>query len=254
MDPLTAPEFLPAAACRSLRAAYDAGLRSGRLKPRGTDVTDVALSVVTADPVAKSLPGRIAAALRDHFPTLPPLRLDYIAYTRMTAGGRHERHADNGRADVAQRVASAMLYLSDGELEFEGGRLVFPGRGQSFTPKPGLLVGFPSGPEYEHEVPAVESGVRDAIAVWFQAAKDGEPVVPEENPAAAKIPAKAAGFVVSPKNDPYGWLAGGASKLLEIAEDLPGREVLPTPAHAARFRALAARLVALAKLAEAPAR
>jgi hypothetical protein len=60
-----------------------------------------------------------------------------------------------------------MHYLNDGERDFQGGRIRFPRLDLEIVPKPGLLIGFGCGLDFEHEVTRVLSGERYAIALWF---------------------------------------------------------------------------------------
>lgn len=171
--PLVIPGFLAPQACARLRADYAAALAGG-LKPRGRLTTDAPLSAVCPDTAAE-LAGRCAAGLDGWFPGLPPLRPDYVAYTRCLPGGAHPLHADAVRPDGApnhtpHRVATAMVYLSDGRADFDGGTIRFPGLGLDITPEPGLLVGFLTGWDHRHEVPSVTRGARDAVAIWFRSA------------------------------------------------------------------------------------
>src|SRR5262245_25496442 len=80
--------YLTSSACLALREQYDDGLRKGLLKPRREFCTDIALSQVT-----------------ENF-ELPPLRIQYCAYTRIYPGGAHRPHAD---AVTLKRVAPITL-------------------------------------------------------------------------------------------------------------------------------------------------
>lgn len=176
---LTVPSFLSAAECVVLRQQYAAGLAAKRFMPRGTNSTDTALSGVNpafVEPIA----GRASQLLLEQWPELPALELDYLAYTRMTIGGRHNLHADGFKLDgtpnhTPQRIATAMVYLSDGQSDFAGGLIRFPGLRAEIVPRVGLLVGFLTTVEFAHDVTPVASGVRDALAVWFQAEREKPP-------------------------------------------------------------------------------
>jgi hypothetical protein len=175
---LVVRDYLSPEACRLLRAAYDEGLQEGRFAPHGTDKTDIGLAQVT-DEAAARLSLDVAERLRAHF-ALPPLYIDYCAYTRLRPGGSHPLHSDavtlDGRPNHTRwRIASAMLYLSDGETDFAGGGLHFPWLGIKITPRVGLLVGFLTTLDYQHEVPPVTSGMRDALAIWFMPASGSDP-------------------------------------------------------------------------------
>jgi 2OG-Fe(II) oxygenase superfamily len=88
------------------------------------------------------------------------------------SGDSHIPHADNERREggrwlpnhTPQRDYTALAYLND---DFTGGELVFPGHDLIITPKPGLLVGFPSNHKFVHAVSKVLSGKRYSLPVWF---------------------------------------------------------------------------------------
>jgi predicted 2-oxoglutarate/Fe(II)-dependent dioxygenase YbiX len=63
-----------------------------------------------------------------------------------------------------QRDYTELAYLND---DFKGGELVFPDLDAVITPKPGLLVAFPSNHKFVHAVPNVLSGKRYSLPVWF---------------------------------------------------------------------------------------
>ena len=90
----------------------------------------------------------------------------------MSSGDSHIPHADNERREhgrwvpnhTPQRDYTGLAYLND---DFTGGELVFPELDLVITPKPGLLVGFPSNHKFVHAVPKVVSGKRYSLPVWF---------------------------------------------------------------------------------------
>lgn len=97
---------------------------------------------------------------------------DYAAYTRVLPGGSHGLHADGVKLDGTPnhtpfRIATAMLYLNDGDVDFAGGRLCFPILDRKIVPKAGRLVGFLCDLEHQHEVEAVYGGVRHGLGFWF---------------------------------------------------------------------------------------
>ena len=87
-------------------------------------------------------------------------------------GDSHIPHADNERLEdgvwvpnhTPQRDYTGIAYLND---NFVGGNLVFPELNVVITPKPGLLVGFPSSHDFVHAVPTVLSGKRYSLPIWF---------------------------------------------------------------------------------------
>ena len=90
----------------------------------------------------------------------------------MSSGDSHIPHADNEQREhgrwvpnhTPQRDYTGLAYLND---DFTGGELVFPELDLVITPKPGLLVGFPSNHKFVHAVPKVVSGKRYSLPVWF---------------------------------------------------------------------------------------
>ena len=173
-------KFLSPADCQRLRAIYEEGLRRGRFRPEGTThSTVIGLEYVTREEPFAHLYKEVGARLREQF-SLPPLGLDYYAYTRMLPGSSHPLHADaltlDGRPNhTPYRVASAMVYLSESNLDFGGGWLQFPKLGVKVRERVGLMTGFLTDLEYQHTVPEVTWGVRDALAIWFRRA-DRPPV------------------------------------------------------------------------------
>jgi predicted 2-oxoglutarate/Fe(II)-dependent dioxygenase YbiX len=107
---------------------------------------------------------------------------------RYVKGGRYDPHSDseNWQKDVNghgywhrqhDRDVSVVLYLNE---EFSGGKLNFPDQNIKITPKPGLLVAFPSTRFYRHGAEPTESGVRYVIVTWaaavgFPRARDRAP-------------------------------------------------------------------------------
>ena len=63
-----------------------------------------------------------------------------------------------------KRDISSILYLN---ADFEGGEVSFPNQGVGLRPKPGMLILFPSTPEFSHSVGIVDSGVRYCIPQFW---------------------------------------------------------------------------------------
>jgi 2OG-Fe(II) oxygenase superfamily len=90
----------------------------------------------------------------------------------MSSGDSHIPHADNEQREYGrwvpnhtpQRDYTGLAYLND---DFTGGELVFPELDLVITPKPCLLIGFPSNHRFVHAVPKVVSGKRYSLPVWF---------------------------------------------------------------------------------------
>lgn len=166
---LKASGFVSPAAVTKLRETYDDLLGKGILKPRGAHVTDVGVERL---PDSLPLIEAVRQRLASHFPNLPPLMLDYAAYTRMVPGGQHRLHADAVKEDgtpnhTPWRVVSAVLYLGTSGVDFDGGEIDFPGADERIAPVAGLLIGFTTGWDFRHQVLPVVSGTRDAIIFWY---------------------------------------------------------------------------------------
>jgi len=175
-DLLVLEGFISPESCRTLIDAYEEGIITGRISPRGTGVRDLSLSlVVTGDPGlgkwARGIRDAVGNLLSTHF-DLPGIFADYSAFKCEYEGGAHPLHADNVTAagqpnHTYWRDATAMLYLNDGQRDFDGGRLKFARLQRELMPKPGLLVGFGCGLDFEHEVTPILRGRRYGIAFWF---------------------------------------------------------------------------------------
>lgn len=98
---------------------------------------------------------------------------EFTIAAKMYPGDRHPLHADNVQLDgetpnhTAHRCHSAILYLNTRGHHFTGGSLVFPGLMKTVSPVAGLLVTFPSGFDYRHEVLPIVSRHRYTLAMWF---------------------------------------------------------------------------------------
>ncbi len=96
-----------------------------------------------------------------------------VALTVLDVGGFHARHADNSRQDETgawvpnhspKRTLSALLYLNS---DFDGGEIVLDQQGLVVKPETGMLLAFPSGPGFPHEVRPVTRGRRYSMPMWF---------------------------------------------------------------------------------------
>jgi len=102
----------------------------------------------------------------------PELFIEHMLLACLSPGESHIDHADNEKEEngqwvpnhTPQRDFTTLLYLNG---DFIGGELVFRDRGLRITPKAGLLVGFPCTREFVHGVPAVQSGKRYSLPVWY---------------------------------------------------------------------------------------
>lgn len=102
----------------------------------------------------------------------PKLFVESFFVACLFPGDLQIAHADNEQRKhgqwipnhTPQRDYTGVAYLND---DFTGGELVFPPLDAVITPKPGLLVGFPSNHKFLHAVPRVLSGKRYSLPVWF---------------------------------------------------------------------------------------
>jgi 2OG-Fe(II) oxygenase superfamily len=102
----------------------------------------------------------------------PKLFVESFFVACLFSGDLQIAHADNEQRKhgrwvpnhTPQRDYTGVAYLND---DFTGGELVFPALDAVITPKPGLLVGFPSNHKFLHAVPKVLSGKRYSLPVWF---------------------------------------------------------------------------------------
>lgn len=109
---------------------------------------------------------------------------EYPHIIRYRIGGNYGAHADSENWDDGKsawlrgvdRDYSAILYLNE---EFEGGALNFPQYDFRVSPKPGLLVCFPSDGRFVHRAEPVTRGIRYAFVTW--AAAQGTPRVMKES-------------------------------------------------------------------------
>ena len=113
------------------------------------------------------------------------LRPDVVAFTRRCDAvcccrytgllcwdpeARIEPHFDSNRPYLAQRAFSALVYLDDQGVDFEGGSFAFDRLAhgvQVVRPRAGLFLAFDSGADNVHWVERVESGERTVLTLWF---------------------------------------------------------------------------------------
>ena len=107
---------------------------------------------------------RIVNLLKDL--TTEQLFPETILLTGLGPGETHPPHADNCKVDkngewipnhTPWRAYSSIVYLNS---DFKGGEI-------TVRPRAGLLVAFPSGRNYVHEVLPVQSGIRYTLPIWF---------------------------------------------------------------------------------------
>lgn len=165
-------QFLKSVDCRALCDGFD------NLADKATmrDVTGHAVvdwRLIASSPrlamACRGIVARVTQALQP-FGTVFP---ETVILTAMGPGGLHPLHADNTRRDDAgnwvpnhtpDRVVSTIVYLND---RFDGGEIVFPEQQKAIKPSEGLLVAFPSGSAFPHEVLKVNEGLRYTMPIWF---------------------------------------------------------------------------------------
>jgi predicted 2-oxoglutarate/Fe(II)-dependent dioxygenase YbiX len=119
------------------------------------------------------LRARMLRQIRDHFAArcYPDLTL----MSEMRIGDAHALHADAERQSLDGswgenhtywRTYVGLLYLNTSGTDYTGGVLRLPSVGMEIVPRTGLLVAFPCGRRYEHEVTPIISGSRFSIALW----------------------------------------------------------------------------------------
>src|SRR5208337_2845543 len=131
IHPLRIDGYLSSYTCLRWRLRYEQGLNEHRFVPNGNaDRTDIALESVIGRDAVDDLYLDVVEIMTKHF-ALPPIRLDYCAYTRLRSGGCHPLHADavlldGGPNHTPDRVATAMVYLTEEGQDFSGGMFQFP--------------------------------------------------------------------------------------------------------------------------------
>ena len=156
--------------------------------PEGTNVSGETQAILNKDirntqfaPVEPLLPqindlvANVVAEIINPFYRCEIYSYERPLLLRYGVGGHYEPHIDGEalwtRPDGTtrwrkslDRDISFVLWLND---DFEGGEFVFPDLNVRLTPKPGLLLCFPSTHEYLHGVMPVTKGERYAIVTWM---------------------------------------------------------------------------------------
>jgi len=109
------------------------------------------------------------ALLREHFADW--VRMEYCVLTSNYTGDSHVAHCDNCLDDGSPnhtpwRSHTCNLYLDD---NYTGGEFAFPELGIEMEPTPGMLLAFPSGREFKHQVYPIDGGARHSVLSWFTA-------------------------------------------------------------------------------------
>jgi precorrin-2 methylase/predicted 2-oxoglutarate/Fe(II)-dependent dioxygenase YbiX len=185
--PHIAESFLSQDECLSLirviqRYANPASkLKTVTKKPSRTLIAARTLPVDGFEEEAHSLAKIIArcqAEIEREFAPEKPIFPGFTVLQGNYRGDAHSRHADSRKFNeetstwepnhTPNWLYTCGVYLNEGgDADFAGGELVFPTLGQTVTARPGLLVTYPSDERFEHEVPAITSGSRYSLLIWF---------------------------------------------------------------------------------------
>jgi predicted 2-oxoglutarate/Fe(II)-dependent dioxygenase YbiX len=118
---------------------------------------------------------RAADTLSRFYGIAGPTHIDFTLATEMRVGDCQPAHADNEACDedgvwtpnhTSYHHSTAMLYLNNCGIDYEGGLLRFPSFEQEIIPQAGMLVGFMCDRRYQHEVTPIQHGQRYAISIW----------------------------------------------------------------------------------------
>ena len=182
--------FISEPHCKALRAAADAAMSSA---PERGGHANVAVGAVGSVAAAQRRDGT-AGMLNCHGEVLSRLmiyktRLQIMEYygeqelfesgsviTRISCAPGYTDddqvdyaclHVD--KANIGSYDYSALLYLSDYSVDFQGGKFAFchDDVAKVVEPRMGRLVAFTSGPENLHQVRQVTQGSRFVLAMWF---------------------------------------------------------------------------------------
>ena len=101
---------------------------------------------------------------KEHY-NIPLSRVEAIQFTDYPLLGHYKRHSDSGEGDVATRIISASVQLSD-PSEYSGGDLkMYFGRKGLKSPKGlGMMTIFPS--IVQHKVTPLYRGRRRSLVMW----------------------------------------------------------------------------------------
>lgn len=172
------PGFVPSDECASIVAAIRRAAPGpdARVQPKRVEIDGLACRRF---PHIYDFVTRFRASatkeLAMAFPRPSPSFIEFTLLTEMKDGDAHALHADNEKRTLdgewipnhtPWRDCTALLYLNTSGVDYTGGVLHFPRRGQTVTPAAGTLVGFTCGRDDQHEVTRVSGGSRYSVAVW----------------------------------------------------------------------------------------
>jgi predicted 2-oxoglutarate/Fe(II)-dependent dioxygenase YbiX len=143
-----------------------------------TSICGIAIKRAGIDGVSDQIAAirqRAADALCQFYNVAGPTHIDFTLATEMRVGDCHPAHADNESCNddgvwtpnhTSYHHSTALLYLNNCGVDYEGGVLRFPSFEQEIMPQAGMLVGFMCDRTYQHEVTPIQHGRRYAISVW----------------------------------------------------------------------------------------
>jgi len=94
-------------------------------------------------------------------------------YAELLPGAFNPLHADNSRLDGTpfhedeETEYSGLIYLTESEVDYKGGYLVFPLQDLSIAPKRGTVIFFRGDHFLPHKVTTVTEGKRRALVLFF---------------------------------------------------------------------------------------
>jgi predicted 2-oxoglutarate/Fe(II)-dependent dioxygenase YbiX len=182
---LIQPGFISPALCRNLIAGFQQISETYtkeddyvRRYEHRTVICGIALKRAGIDGLSdeiNEIRQRAADALREFYGVAGPIHIDFTLATEMREGGHLPAHADNESCNddgvwtpnhTSYHHSTALLYLNNYGIDYEGGLLRFPSLEQEIIPQAGMLVGFMGDRNYQHEVTPILRGQRYAISVW----------------------------------------------------------------------------------------
>jgi predicted 2-oxoglutarate/Fe(II)-dependent dioxygenase YbiX len=94
-------------------------------------------------------------------------------YAVLYPGGFNPMHSDSSQLDGTpyheneETEYSALIYLNESGVDYEGGDIIFPLQQKRISPKAGMVVFFRGDHHHPHEVEVVTKGERKALVLFF---------------------------------------------------------------------------------------
>ena len=105
-----------------------------------------------------TIPGYI-----NQFQMSPEIWHEDYSLLKYGAGEEYKQHFDGSTS--SGRAISAICYLND---NFEGGEIEFAYFGIKISPRPGMLILFPSNYAYAHIAHPITNGTKYALVTWLK--------------------------------------------------------------------------------------